>query len=925
MMSHRAVTALILAASFSLLMALAISTARNVVRGDSLALAQAELTVTRAANVAQSLLDRHLLQVDGQLDSLSEWLVQGFFDAADPERASRALEQLTAHSYTHRNLMLADAHGGVWASANGARRGHSLPLPREVMARALRYGGSSLHGPLPGPEPGQSLLIILRRVGQDAAGQDVLAAAEIPTGLITAILAPMVTPPELRVRLENSDGLILAAAPGQIHLVGQALAPLNPQVRRAIRVERTPDRQGVGDVFATARPVMFSGLLAVAALPERAALAGWPRLRLSILVSSSITALLLVLLAAAIFFATWNRQRAVEEREAANTRLRAAIEGLPDGFVLWDAHDRLSMCNSRYRDFLAPIQHILVPGTPFRDVAHAVVEHGIMAPDEHGAEGRLERVIELHFSQTNQMERQMADGRRLRIARQRMPDGGLVVVATDITLLNRAMLASAQARDSADRAMRAKANLLAHVSHELRAPLAGLQRLADALKHEPSLQAPQRHQAGLIGATARHLLALANEVLDLAAMDADSLTLKLDPASPAAIVAEALAMAQPLAEARQVRLRHTMARLPPLLQLDATRLRQMLLNLLANAAKFTPHGSEVHLHATAQDGSLRFSVRDQGPGVPEAEREQLFQDFTRLASAEVEGTGLGLSITARLAALMGGQIGCTDAEPGPGGCFWVEIPLLPPCPAAPQDARLDHPSTARPLRLLAVDDAPSNLAVLRAMLANTVYELETVSEGAAALEAVEIAAREDRPFDAVLMDVMMPGMDGRETTRRLRAMPGLVGRMPVIAVTASAFPEDIAETRAAGMLRHVTKPVDRVLLLRTLAELLNPSAGTAGDADPVDALRPMLMAELERQLNQLRLDLDGGGARIVTVHALASAVGHVGQAHHVARARRVLRALRDAEPDAHRLARALLEELRHAFPEKVSLGADWGH
>ncbi|UPY34870.1 ATP-binding protein [Sediminicoccus sp. KRV36] len=912
----RAIPALILAATFVILMSLAISTARNISRGEALAVAAAEATVTRSAIVAQSLLDRHLLQVEGQLAGLSDWLQHGFISAADPGRASLALQQLASHSYTHRNLMLTDAQGEVWASAVTGGVGHSLPISRGVLEAAAREGSASLHGPLRNADSGLTMLLLLRRVGQDAAGRPILAAAEIPTALLTAVLAPMVTPPELRVRLENRDGLILAAGAGQTHLIGQVLPRSPASGLRLVRLERRTDRLGPGEVFATARPTMLQGLFAVAELPEAAALAGWPQLRLSILTGSGIAALLLVALAAALFFAVWNGQRAATEREGANTRLLAAIESLPDGFAFWDPEDRLVICNSRYRDFHDPMREILVPGLRFEELAKAWIADGTFNLPEIAPEQRLAHVLDTHRSPGGQRERQLRDGRWLRIAQRRMPGSGMVVILTEITALKQAMTELAEARDTADRATRAKANLLAHVSHELRTPLASLLRLADALQREAGLPPPQRHQAGLVGATARHLLALANEVLDLAAMEAQSLTLHPSVAQPADIFREAIAMVQPLAEARQVRIAFTEEALPPHIEVDATRLRQMVLNLLSNAVKFTPDGSEVRLLARAEADRLRFEVSDQGSGVPEAERPQLFRDFTRLASSQQEGTGLGLSITARLAHLMGGEIGCTDAQPGPGACFWMEMPIRRAAPPAPEQEAIPTRSPGHRLRLLAVDDAPSNLSVLRALLAQHDLDLETVNEGPAALEAVEIAAREGRPFDVVLMDVMMPGMDGKETTRRLRAMPGTIGRMPVIAVTASAFPDDLAETRAAGMDGHVIKPVDRALLLRALADAVaRPTAGGPGAQVALETLRPMLLAELDLRLTQLELALRDGTTLIPTVHALAGTVGHLGAPRQVTRTRRVLQALREADPDGPKLARALLDELRFSFPD----------
>jgi len=860
--------------------------------------------------------------MDGQLSGLSAWLRHGLVSRQEPSRSSETLMELSARSDTHRNLMLADAHGVIWASADPTRIGGSLPLAREALALAEHAPGGSLHGPMPSLLDGLTVLLMIRRIDLDEAGQAVFAVAETPTQMITNVLAPMTNPPQLRVRMETLEGLILAAGPGQVGLTGQTLLPSPAELRLDPRVSLREDRQSrglpsAGRVFGAVRPLAVPGLVAVVALPEAVALGGWPLLRLSILTVFGIAAFLLIALAAAVFLATWIRQRAVIEAEAASLRLVAAVESLPDAFVLWDAEERLVIWNSRYAEFCSPLRENLKPGLSFEEAARGLITSGIFKPVTPDQEGWLAQVVALHRNPGPAIEQEMQDGRWLRVARSRMPNGGTVVILTDITALKHAVAELGEARDAADRATTAKSNLLAHVSHELRAPLAGLLRLADGLKHEASLAPAQRHHAGLVGATAQHLLALANEVLDLAAMEAQSLKLQPGIASPEEICNEAIAMAQPLAEARQVSLVFTHSDLPAHIEVDATRLRQMLLNLLANAVKFTPTGTQVRLSVTVQGTPerLRYEVCDQGTGVPEEQRGSLFQDFTRLASGPpLKGTGLGLSITARLASLMAGQIGCTDATPAPGACFWVALPFrrvtgqeMPPS----SDLLLAQ----RHLRLLAVDDAPSNLAVLRAMLSDTGFDLETVSEGRAALEAVEIAAREGRPFDAILMDVMMPGMDGLETTRRIRAMPGTMGRIPIIAVTASALPEDIAKTRAAGMQDQVIKPVDRALLLKTLASCVSPTPNDTAAPDAVESLRPMFLAELRQRLTQLEQAVLSSGNPVEAVHALAGTIGHLGQPERVVQARRVLAALRDGQPEAAIMAAALLADLRAAFPE----------
>jgi len=906
---HR-VSSLFFAAALTLALALAIATGRVVSRGEELAVREAENNIAHAADVAVSLLNRHLAQVDGRLASLGELMAARFITLDEPDRASRILREMTAHSYTFSNLMLADADGVILASARTDHSGGSLPITGAALREVQVPGRAAILGPFADQSGSAQSLYVVREVSAQGAAVPIIAVAKVPTEMIASVLAPMVSPASLRVRLEHADGRVLAAGPGQTVMVGQTITSRHWDITRELRVGRHVDLREGGRGFAAARGLQYLHLFAVVVLPDSPALGGWPVLRTRIIVGAAAFIALLLALAGSVFASQRMRQRAAVEREAANDRLAEAVEGLPDGFVLWDADDRLVMCNTRYRDFFGAARSRVVPGVGFEDLARDWVGQNGVVQGDASVEALVARAVQSHRNPAAQWEREMRDGRWLRIAQQRVGSGGLVVVLSDITTLKRAVAGLGEARDAADRETAAKSRLLVHVSHELRTPLAGLLRLAERLANEANLSLAQRRQVVLVGATGRHLLALANEVLDLAAMEAQSLALNTTPTEPQALLTDALGMVQPLAEAKDIEVIFQTRDVPPLLELDATRVRQMLLNLLANAVKFTPAGTRVRLDARAIGGLLRFEVIDQGPGVPPEKRDSIFTDFTRIDPSAAEGTGLGLSITARLTSLMGGRIGCDDAPDGPGARFWIELPLVraatPPAPPVQESRRL---------RLLAVDDAPSNLSVLRALLATTGFELETVTEGAAALEAVEIAAREGRPFDAVLMDVMMPGMDGLETTRRLRALPGTLGAMPVIAVTASAFPEDIAACRAAGMAGHVSKPVDRAVLLRMLASTVAPGATADGGPNDLSALRPLFLAELTSRMRQLERATNEGKPVLGAVHAVAGTVGHLGEPDLVLAARAALKALRDNKPEAAELVAALLAALREAFPE----------
>jgi CheY-like chemotaxis protein/HPt (histidine-containing phosphotransfer) domain-containing protein len=364
--------------------------------------------------------------------------------------------------------------------------------------------------------------------------------------------------------------------------------------------------------------------------------------------------------------------------------------------------------------------------------------------------------------------------------------------------------------------------------------------------------------------------------------------------------------------------------LPEAVEADQTRLRQLLLNLLSNAVKFTPPHGSVALAAlapvaTLPDGRVmvRIEVRDNGPGVPEAMRQAVFGDFVQLErDNRTGGSGLGLAIAAGIVAQMEGSIGCTDnvdAPEGRGAVFWVELPLQPV--SLPQAAPQPAPAAAadRQLRVLVADDVPANLAVARALLESAGHTVACVADGALALQALADSAPA-RLFDVVLMDVMMPGMDGLEATRRIRALPGEAGRVPVLAVTASAFAEDIAACRAAGMDAHLAKPIELDALVASLERLatgrLDPSIGsTTGPADHItlpllthragsplaipgldaEAARSLAPAFLEEIAEQARVlhaaDADAIPAAVAAAHRLAISAATLGASRLAAVAR----------------------------------------
>jgi signal transduction histidine kinase len=385
-----------------------------------------------------------------------------------------------------------------------------------------------------------------------------------------------------------------------------------------------------------------------------------------------------------------------------------------------------------------------------------------------------------------------------------------------------------RAKDIAEQDSQAKTRFVTMVTHELRTPLNGILGYTQLLRIEGDLTARQDAHVEAMTQAARHLLAMIEHVLDFAALEADRVELHPMPVAVQELAEECLAVIRPMAALNGLDVRLVGAdTAPQQIIVDPARLRQVLLNLLGNAVKFTQEGRvELRLLAGAAPGALRIEVADTGPGIREAVRDRLFRDFERLdAPVSAEGAGLGLAITARSIGLMGGAIGHSD-NPGGGSLFWVELPGrvgVDETRAADwteirASQRTDTVSAAPSStgrQVLLVDDIAMNRDVVGAFLHTAGHEVTEADSGA---EALRLAG--ERHFDLILMDVRMPGMDGLAATRRIRALPAPYCRVPIVALTAHAFRDQVEQCREAGMDGHLAKPVDYATLVRVVDETI---------------------------------------------------------------------------------------------------------
>ncbi|MDB5360849.1 MAG: rpFC [Rhodospirillales bacterium] len=438
----------------------------------------------------------------------------------------------------------------------------------------------------------------------------------------------------------------------------------------------------------------------------------------------------------------------------------------------------------------------------------------------------------------------------------------------------------------ADEANRARTNFLSTISHELRTPIhttiGAIRLLSDT-----TLDRMQRRCVDIIAVAGRTLLVTINDILDFAGGDAS----QTEPVStrfrPRQIVEDAVALVMPDASTKALDLVAMLdGALPEVLVGDESRLRQILLNLIGNAVKFTERGGIVvrgGLRHGAEESQmlLRIEVVDTGIGLSEDQQLIVFEPFVQ-ADASIRrrfgGTGLGLAICRRLARLSGGDVGVIS-RPGEGSCFWLALPVM-----------LDQSSAVEPVpvtasvagkRLLVVDDEPANRFLLGELLR---ARGAVVVEAAGGEGALDILSR--ITVDAVLMDMRMPDLDGLETTRRLRRQGRATRGVPVLGVTANARPEDIADCHEAGMDGVVVKPIVIEKLLQALVPLLEgaPEVGVEAQAPSalgklVDDLGPEIA---ERLLETARTSLVQSSGALVAALAQSEAAPIAAAAHKLA-------------------------------------------
>ena len=508
-------------------------------------------------------------------------------------------------------------------------------------------------------------------------------------------------------------------------------------------------------------------------------------------------------------------------------RIWAAVEAIPDGFVLYDREDRLLTCNQRYREIYASSAPAMVPGAKFEDI----LRHGLAQGQHLDAVGReddwLAERMEQHRNPVALHEQQLSDGRWLRAHDHPTPDGGRVGLRVDISEIKNQQAALETARTAAEAANRAKSAFLANMSHEIRTPMNGVVGMAELLC-DTDLTEDQRLFAETIRSSGEALLVIINDILDYSKIEAERLTLHPEPFDLERTIHEVAMLLQPRARAKGLDLMIDFDMFLPTRYIgDPGRLRQVLTNLVGNAVKFTETGHVlirvVGLEVDNGSQQLHVTVEDTGIGIAAVHLDHVFGEFNQVenqTNRKFEGTGLGLAITQKLIERMGGAV-WVDSEFGKGSSFGFRLTL---------DVAEDEAASKTPINLrraLVVDDQFINRTILERQLVPCGIAVTLCRSGADALAVLD----KDDAYDVVITDHDMPEMDGITLAERIQAR-GLT--MPIMLLSSNLAMRRDSE-RPAKLAAVLQKPVLRSELYGRLQALTAPVAPVAFVAAPVVA------------------------------------------------------------------------------------------
>lgn len=506
---------------------------------------------------------------------------------------------------------------------------------------------------------------------------------------------------------------------------------------------------------------------------------------------------------------------AENDAKAARSRLIDAISAMDEAFVYYDADDRLVMCNERYREYYPECADLIVPGARFEDIIREGAKRGAFIEALDDPESWVKKRLDEHQRADQVIEQSRTDGKWIKIAERRTPEGGIVGFRVDITALKKA-------QEAAVAASQAKSAFLANMSHEIRTPMnaiIGLTRLA--LKSE--LPPRARDNLQKVRNSAHSLLNIINDILDFSKLEAGKVELEHVPFHLDDVLQNVSTHVSEMAASKNLEfLFWTAPDIPAQLNGDPMRLGQILTNLASNAVKFTLYGEIVvrvdYMPVDDRHGHLNISVADTGIGMTPEQKERLFSPFTQADSSttrEFGGTGLGLTISKELVEMMDGKIS-VESEKDKGTTFSFTVPIE--VESAAVIRRLPGPIETTTSRVLVIDDNHTSLEVMDDLLHGLGFrDIASFSDPKAAIASFEQNLQNGTPFDMVFVDWRMPEMDGTEVSRRLQALTPTDHGPAIFMVTAYGR-ESIAKIGDdAGIAALLVKPLNASMLFDAMS------------------------------------------------------------------------------------------------------------
>lgn len=527
------------------------------------------------------------------------------------------------------------------------------------------------------------------------------------------------------------------------------------------------------------------------------------------------------------------RDTAVEVEESnlreiseARGRLTAAVESISDGIVLYDKEDRMVLCNQSYRDMIGPkLSKLAVPGVQFKDFISAVIDEGKDIGTAGSKQERLDQVMDRRWKGNVHALQRWDDGRWIKFKQELTDAGGIVSTFGDVTELS-------NAKEEAEKASEAKSAFLASMSHEIRTPLNGIMGMS-ALLEGTKLNSEQRDFAATINEAAETLLTIINDILDFSKVEAGAMSLESIPVDLTDTIESTADLLASKASEKGIEFACRIGPdVPPAVMGDSVRIKQILLNLLNNAIKFTDDGEVVlSVEKTGSEGGkslLRFEVKDTGIGIPDDRKDRLFKSFSQVDTSTTRrfgGTGLGLVITQRLVEMMGGEISF-ESKVGAGTTFVVDIPF-DPAERPMKHAEAQMLEIVSGQTVLVVDDNKTNLTILGERLRNwgMIPTLELSPKSA--LERID-----ETNFKVIITDFKMPEMNGLDFALAIR---GRTQKRDIPILLYSSISLIDQGTRAklgdAGFVAQLMKPARTQHMLCKLAMALRPGAVFEGESD----------------------------------------------------------------------------------------------